>query len=329
MQLIPSRIIRAQIPQLFAQLKTGKPDEILFGYPVHHDRVPSREAEKLRNLADRIVNSYDTNAPIVAVTIVGHADRELSVQGEAARKKSERNHSEARAAEATDLLIRFIKGLRPRAQTALDRTMFNRSGVGATQLVVAHPTNELDRRKNRRVEIFLGQSLATPVVPVPPEINPPLPPDPKNDPNTILASNKFRIKEISAVSGGDVVGVTGIRLLIWDTLNNRAAKYTYISGTTTAGTPISITPVAGSFSPEFTTPIFMQVNQFSGAAQHAQGGGLDRGNLFLTFSTSDALASFRQFSVRVPSGFTLGLGVEQGKGHVTLENGSVQVFTGR
>jgi hypothetical protein len=177
MQLVPSRLVLASIPQLFTQLSAGVADITISGYSPHNDGVPPRQQPEPLRLAQRIVNNYDTGAPITVVTIVGHADKERSVRGDAARKSSEERHSKARAAEAKALLIKFLKQLRPKAQAALDRTMITASGVGATRLIVLNPGSELDMRKNRRVEIFLGQSMATPGVPFPPEIDPPLPPD--------------------------------------------------------------------------------------------------------------------------------------------------------
>jgi flagellar motor protein MotB len=158
MQLVPSRITLASLPQLFAQLSAGLADITISGYSPHDDSVPQTHKAELLRLAQRIVDSYDndTGAPITVVTIVGHADKEQSFPGDAARKSSEERHSKARAAEAKALLIRFLKNLRPKAQTALDRTMITASGVGATRLDVPNPSSELDRRKNRRIQIFLG-----------------------------------------------------------------------------------------------------------------------------------------------------------------------------
>jgi hypothetical protein len=272
----------ALIPQLFAQLSNGQPDEIVFGYSTHHDAVPAEEEEKLRRLAERIVNSYDTNAPIVVVTIVGHADKELSVTGDAARRLSEEKHSKVRAAEVRERLINLIKRLRPKGQTALDRTMFAPpSGVGATRLIIANPRTEQDRRRNRRVEIFLGQSLATPTVPFPPEIGPPVPPDPEVNPNTVFAGREFRIRivdgETLTVPLPDLPGVlpspgqTKITFTILDIANNRAADYEYFNEVfgLSAFTPGPINTFSGPFGPPFTTPRFIQVDQFGGLARHS------------------------------------------------------------
>jgi len=328
--LFPSRISRAQIPQLFAQLVAGDPDVTVLGYPEHHDKVPVQEAEKLRKLAERIVNSYDTNNPIIGVQIVGHADIDLRVTGKA-REESERNHSVGRADEVKDLLLQLIKKLRPRSQRALNSVMFKQSGVGATQLKVPHPSNEHQRRLNRRVEIFLAQGLIHPDDPQPPQIIPPRDPDPNfedNDPNTVSAGDKFRIKMLSEFNGGEVAGLATITFFLWDIKNSRAAQYEYTVAILTAGTPISITG-EGDFSDTFTTPKFIQVDQFNGTGSHVSGGGGPLGFLVLGLSNIPVLGPKGSISVKVPTGNTKGFGVEIGKsGPFRLVRGSVQVFRG-
>ena len=326
MQLIPSRISRALIPQLFAQLG-GAPDVVVFGYGVHHDKVPPEEQAKLRKLAERIVNSFDTIAPIVAVKIVGHADRELSVPGEAARRKSEQEHSKARAEEVRDLLLKIFKQLRPRAQAALDRTMMNVSAIGAAELLVQNPRNEHDRTRNRRVEIFLGQAMVLPKIPEPPEIFPRDGPDPDNDPNVVFAGDQFRIKMLSATSFGEIAGLTTIAFLIWDFKNSRAAEYEYTNVILTAGSPLTFTG-EGAFSDPFTTPKFIQVDQFGGSAGHASAGIGSLGIMVLSFLNNPFLG-LKPFSVNVPTGSSKGFGGETGKaGPFKLVSGSVRVFRG-
>jgi hypothetical protein len=323
--LFPSRINRALIPQLFAQLGAGRADVIVLGYGEHHDKVPPEELEKIRKLAERIVNSFDTKAPIIAVQIVGHADRELRVTGKEARDKSERNHSEGRAAEVQDLLLRFMKKLRPRAQEALNRTLFKSSGVGATQLKVLNPSNERERKLNRRVEIFLGEALVTPFDPLPPITFPAEPPDPNKDPNVVFAGNQFRIKMLDATSFGEVFGFTSITFVIWDLNNNRAAAYEYLARIITFGTPLTFTG-EGAFSAPFTTPKFIQVDQFGGTASHGGAGAGSVGIMVLTFSQNPFLGP--PFSVNVPTGFSKGGGFEAGDGPFKLVAGSVKVFSG-
>ena len=328
--LLPSRILRVQIPQLFAQLVAGSPDVTVLGYSEHHDKVPTKEAEKLRKLAERIVNSYDTNNPIIAVQIVGHADRDLRVTGKA-RAESERNHSVGRANEVQDLLLQLIKNLRPRSQRALNSVMFKHSGVGATQLKILNPTNEHERKVNRRVEIFLGQGLIHPDDPQPPQIIPPRDPDPNfedNDPNTVSAGDKFRIKMLSGFSGGEIAGIETITFFLWDIKNSRAAQYQYTVPILTVGTPITITG-EGPFSDTFTTPKFIQVDQFSGTGSHVSGGGGPVGFLVLGLSHIPVLGLKESISVKVPSGNSEGFGAELGKsGPFKLVGGSVQVFRG-
>jgi hypothetical protein len=312
---------------LFTQLSAGVADITISGYSPHNDGVPPTQQPEPLRLAQRIVNNYDTGAPITVVTIVGHADKERSVRGDAARKSSEERHSKARAAEAKALLIKFLKQLRPKAQAALDRTMITASGVGATRLIVLNPGSELDMRKNRRVEIFLGQSMATPGVPFPPEIDPPLPPDPSDDPNTVFASNRFKIKMLGATSVAVPVGGASLEFLIFEIVNNHSAKYTYISVIFGLGTPGSST-FAGPFSAPFSTPQFLQVDQFSGTAGHSEIGGGPLGIVHLEFRQNRLIPTLKPFAVDVPSGFSIGAGGDVGRGPFQLEPGSVRVFIG-
>jgi hypothetical protein len=334
MQLVPSRIAAAFIQRLFAQLSEGQPDETVFGYSVHHDRVPLEEDAKLRRLAQRIVDSYDT-APITVVTIVGHADKELSVPGDAARRLSEENHSKARAAEVKQRLIGFIKQLRPKGQMALDRTVFNASGVGATRLIVTNPRTEQDRRRNRRVEIFLGQSLATPAVPFPPEIDPPQPPDPAVvDPTLVFAARDFRIRIVKGRSVSPpspppipAPGLTTITFTILDIVNNRAADYEYTNSNLAIGGRGGGAIIGGPFV-DFTTPRFIQVDQFGRSASHftVSAGGVTIINL--TFE-HNPLFSGKTLTVKVPAGSGSplgGSGIEGSKpGRFKLVPGSVRI----
>jgi hypothetical protein len=325
--LFPSRIFRVQIPQLFAQLGAGSPDVTVFGYSEHHDKVPANEAEKLRKLAERIVNSYETNAPIIAVQIVGHADRDLRVTGKA-REDSERNHSVGRANEVQDLLLQLIKNLRPRSQRALNSVMFKHSGVGATQLKILNPGNEQERKLNRRVEIFLGQGLVRPDDPQPPQIVPPQDPDPNfedNDPNTVFAGDKFRIKMLSGTTVGEVAGLETIEFLLWDIKNSRTAQYEYFIPILTIGTPVTFTD-EGDFSGTFTTSKFIQVDQFTGQGSHVEAGGGPVGFLRLTILP---FLGIKSVTVNVPTGNTEGFGADFGNsGRFTLVRGSVEVFRG-
>jgi hypothetical protein len=307
MQLVPSRITLASLPQLFAQLSAGLADITISGYSPHDDSVPQTHKAELLRLAQRIVDSYDST-PITVVTIVGHADKEQSFPGDAARKSSEERHSKARAAEAKALLIRFLKNLRPKAQTALDRTMITASGVGATRLDVPNPGSELDRRKNRRIQIFLGQSLATPAVPFPPEIDPPQPPDPAVvDPTLVFAAREFRIRIVKGRSVSPpsppplpTPGVTTVTYTILDIVNNRAADYEYTNSNFAIGGRGGGAIIAGPFV-DFTTPRFIQVDQFGGSASHSMvsAGGVTIINL--TFE-HNPLFSGKTLTVKVPAG---------------------------
>jgi hypothetical protein len=325
--LFPSRISRTQIPQLFDQLGEAHPDVTVFGYAAHHDKVATEEMLQLRQLAERIVNSFDTNAPITAVLTVGYADIDLTFKEKKARAESEYRHSLGRAIEVEDVLLKLIKDLRPRGQRALNATMFKHRGLGATNLKSLKPKNEQERRLNRRVEIFVGQSLISQNQPQL-EIVPPKDPDPDfydNDPNTVLAGNKFQIKMLSADSTGEIGGLTTITFLIWDIKNSRTARYEYDAPILTAGSVTTHTG-EGDFSDTFTTPKFIQVDQFGCGASHVSWGAGTLGSIELNLLNNPFLA--KPISVKVPSGNSEGYGVEFGKGPFMLIQGSVEVFRG-
>jgi hypothetical protein len=148
---------------------------------------PSEQA-KLHNIARLIVESMQPGArPILMVTVVGHADRDL------ARERREPGFmtriSRERALATQQALQRLINN--PRISS---RVRWRIHAVGGAQPVVFNPSNEMERRRNRRVVIVLWQGAH----PVPPSPQPQ--PQPRPSP-----------RGASDVSPGFVSAITPVR----------------------------------------------------------------------------------------------------------------------
>ncbi|WP_180982613.1 OmpA family protein [Methylocella silvestris] len=132
-------------------------------YKTHVSDLPASESAKIDAVADAIVTSYRAGRhPIIGVLIVGHADQDLS-RGVAFEQEISIERAECvREALLSSLQSRTGAGLMPlQVKEAAVRT----AGVGATQRVVTHPINEAQRAQNRRVVLYLAESI-TPVVPL-------------------------------------------------------------------------------------------------------------------------------------------------------------------
>ena len=92
-----------------------------------------------------IVQSYQSRQPIRTVWLVGHADRDVQ-RGANFEKKI----SGDRALVVQKALIAAIKN-----PSIASQISWQTNALGATQLVVANPKTENDRRLNRRVDVFI------------------------------------------------------------------------------------------------------------------------------------------------------------------------------
>jgi outer membrane protein OmpA-like peptidoglycan-associated protein len=122
---------------------------------------PSEQA-KLRNIARLIVGSMRPGArPILVVTVVGHADRDL------ARERREPGFMTRLSRERALATQQALQGLINNPGIS-SRVRWQTRGVGGAQPVVSNPVNELERMRNRRVVIVLWQGTR----PVPPSPQP-------------------------------------------------------------------------------------------------------------------------------------------------------------
>lgn len=183
------------------------------------------------------------------------------------------------------------------------------------------PVNATLDRLNR-----LAERAPAPYLPVLPDLTPRLGPDFSDDPNTVFAGDQFRIKLLEGESFGEIGGMASYTFAIWDVKNSRAAAYEYATVILTAGSAITETG-EGDWSELFTTPNFIQVDQFGGAADHWALGAGPLGVMKLSLIGNPFIGKMK-FTVDVPSGNSKGFGGEQGRqGTFKLVSGSVKVFT--
>ena len=132
--------------------------------------LPPGEQAKVEAVADRIIAGYrPARLPIVGVLLVGHADQDL-----ARGAKFEQDISVERAQRVLEGLKRAIQRRAGSALVSLlvKEVAMRAVGVGARQRVFGHAQDEAQRAANRRVVIFLAEAL----IPSPPELLGPLPP---------------------------------------------------------------------------------------------------------------------------------------------------------
>jgi hypothetical protein len=164
------------------------------------------------------------------------------------------------------------------------------------------------------------QATTSNIVGVLPDIPPREPPDPADDPNVVFAGENFRIKMLEGVSFGEVVGATSITVVVWDVDNSRSATYEYTAVILTGGTPVTFSG-EGGWSDVHSASKPIQVDQFSGRGNHGEIGALSAGYMELFNAPSG-------ITFKVPTGFSVGGGIESGPGGWSLVGGSVQVFKG-
>jgi peptidoglycan hydrolase-like protein with peptidoglycan-binding domain len=128
---------------------SGPAQAVVSGFLRYSNSVASlsrAEREKVRRIAALIARSFRPGCqPFRVVRLLGHADRDVRL-GPA----FERRISVARAAAVEKALKRLVAN-----PTIAARIVWAVSGAGATALVVPNPRTELERRRNRRVEVWL------------------------------------------------------------------------------------------------------------------------------------------------------------------------------
>jgi outer membrane protein OmpA-like peptidoglycan-associated protein len=174
----------ASSPPAIAGELVRQPDFRISGFPEYEDSVgklPDEQQKIIDRIAQRIVDSQSEFTPIVAFVITGHADKDLRTDNPHRKRgetpaQFEMRISGARASRAREALVRKIRALSLGKSTDIlnqlqtDRRRSRIVAMGATDLLHPSPTNESERRLNRRVEIFLFSGLVPDPDPVPPPI---------------------------------------------------------------------------------------------------------------------------------------------------------------
>ena len=134
-------------------------DYEIFGFPEFDASVAdlrSDQKQVLESIVSKIASSQSTRSPIVALLVVGHADKARTKPLEQ-RATFEQVISEMRATSATKLILDSVKKrtneevvmrIRHRARGEGSKFLFNRDNPNKL------PTNA-EMERNRRVEIFL------------------------------------------------------------------------------------------------------------------------------------------------------------------------------
>jgi hypothetical protein len=212
-----------------------KPDVRIDGFPTYKDTIYSVEPAdplvmpKLRDLARRIVLSHRTRNKIIGFEVYGHADFDLnpSFQGKPLeREKKEKEVSTLRAYNAREVLLQLIEEEGGTPIIAGIRANARALGVGSKCLKVKSPSSEFERKKNRRVEIFLVEFSNHPVPP--PQPDPPQQPEPGTRwriqiKNGQVASASIPIPETPLVGPG--VASIDLEIEIIDRLRREKARF--------------------------------------------------------------------------------------------------------
>lgn len=124
--------------------------------------LPATEKAKVRNLAQLIARSFRRGCqPLSTLRLVGHADNDP------VRERREPGFmlriSQARAQAVRQALERLINN-----RSILSQVRWDVQGAAGSQLIVPNPRTELERRRNRRVEVLVSTQQPALVCPLPP-----------------------------------------------------------------------------------------------------------------------------------------------------------------
>jgi subtilisin family serine protease len=140
--------------------------QTVYGWGQYKRRVeelPADQQAVLKGVGDAIIASYQPGGrPVETVAVCGHADWDTP-----RNPKREQQMSDERARMVTQWLTDYV-GQQPFA----DRIIWFERGIGSRQLK-ASPSTEENRRKNRRVEIYLNPEAICPDSPAKPPPKPP------------------------------------------------------------------------------------------------------------------------------------------------------------
>jgi len=298
-------------------------------FPEYGSVLDEKQSIRLTALAEEIIRSHDSMSPIAAISIIGHADQALRVP-QRDKVAKEQEVSDKRAKNGQKALEDTIKRLKGGARV-WSMLHTGAKGVGASDPRVRFPANETEMRKNRRIVFKWSRCLLpSPIIhPIPEFPKPDV--DPNDNPNTVFAGTRFKIKILSGVSAGEVLGACSYHFLLVDLDNKRSAEYRYSSVIATVGVPPFTECGETDFSKEFTTSHPLQVDQFAGPGYAHESGSLALvSGMRIRFGVSEATGKDVGASpnpVFIFAGPSKSLGVESSKqGNLTLIPGTVAIF---
>jgi len=301
-------------------------------YPEYGFELDKGQKIRLHAFAKEIVRSHDSQSPVAAISIVGHADQALKLSSNPAeQKKKEEQVSRDRANHAEEQLLKQIKDL-PGGDRVVAMIHTKAVGVGASDPAVPNPLNETQRRRNRRV-VFKWSRCLLPAPIIHPPLEFPTPPgtDPEDDPNVVFAGNHFKVKIMDGVSVGEVAGGFQYEFAIWDIDNKRAAYYNYKGIIKSVGIPPFSECEESDWSDVLTTTSPIQVDQFSGVGRHTSGSIALQSGMEFTFDKSSFWGPKLKMvnpTVKMLAGPSKSLGIESGAGDLSYIVGTVSVFKG-
>jgi outer membrane protein OmpA-like peptidoglycan-associated protein len=303
----------------------------IFDFPEYGSELNEGQRTRLKAFAQEIIRSHDSMSPIAAISIIGHADRALKEPKQRQAAK-EQEVSDKRAANGQKVLEEMMKGL-PGGNRVLAMTHMKAEGRGAKELKIKEPLNEEQRRRNRRIVFKWSRCLLpAPIIhPIPefpkPDFNP------EDDPNTVFAGTRFKMKILSGVSAGEVLGGCSYHFLLVDVGNKRSAEYRYKALIVTVGVPPFTECGESDFSNEFTTANAIQVDQFTASdCAHESGSAALVSGMRFAFGTSNVTGTRVRTDpspVSIFAGPSKSLGVESAKtGSLAFVPGTIAVFKG-
>jgi len=319
-----SPILAGQLLDINAQCSTEERE--IFDFPEYGSTLDAGQMTRLRAIAADIIRSHETHAPIAGISVIGHADRALRVP-EKERAAKEMSVSVDRAKNAETQLLDMIQSM-PSGGPVRAMVHTKATGVGATKLVIPFPKNEQEMKRNRRVVFSMARCIQNPIIH--PRIDlPPNPPgDPKDNPNTVFAGNRFMMRILDGFSAGEVGGIFSYHMEIVDVDNKRSAEYTYSGIIGTIGVPPFSECGTSDFSKVFAATKPVQVDQLSGEASHTSGSiGLASGMRFTFESCSEVTTGINDVPITIFAGPSKSLGVEAGvSGSIGVIRGTVKIF---
>jgi hypothetical protein len=270
---------------LKAHLACDNPLLRIDGYPEYATKITDllpEDQQKVKDLARKIVDIRNTNKPIVAFVVQGHADEALREPPGEKRRKKEQDVSEQRATSAQNVLLQEIMAIEPTGKLVAATIGFGAKGFGSRFRKVVptpgHPLTESQMKKNRRIEIFTADCI----VPRPE-------PEPKPDPKPPPQKEEGKLWRIQIKSGLIVMvptptdlspGHMTLRFEVTDRDRKQKARFVAkvigngLPGATIPPTPVQQSQVTEGTPRDFRTTKGATLGMFEGSVSIAQNPGL-------------------------------------------------------